>query len=328
MRILTFHGVGGPRYPAEAFLAQAKWLARHFRIVSLDDIVAKLSDPSEPPHHEVALTFDDGLRNAATVAYPVLKELHLQATFFVCPGLVETGRWLWTHEARQRLLQLDREGLSTLAHRLRGQAFDAEGLVGRMKGLGLAARQRVEAEIRSATPGFRPTDQERRAFDLMDWDDLAGLDPSLITVGSHSTSHATLTTLDSQELQHEVSDSRRWLEQRLGRAVRLFCYPNGSADQRVIDVARRNYSAAVTAEPGFVSHRSDGYALPRIPAGSRPCLLSWRMHRPVAVPVTLGGLALLKRTREALGALIPGPTSEDEQGPIPSRTSPRTPPAG
>jgi peptidoglycan/xylan/chitin deacetylase (PgdA/CDA1 family) len=34
---------------------------------------------------ELALTFDDGLRNQFELAYPALRRLGTPATFFVCP---------------------------------------------------------------------------------------------------------------------------------------------------------------------------------------------------------------------------------------------------
>ena len=51
---------------------------------------------------QVALTFDDGLRNNVEVAYPLLHRLGLPATFFVCPGLIGPRAVALDHEARRR----------------------------------------------------------------------------------------------------------------------------------------------------------------------------------------------------------------------------------
>src|SRR5205814_4051599 len=91
----------------------------------------------------VALTFDDGLRSNVEVAYPILRKLGLTATFYVCPGLIERGEWLWNHEARQRLLSLPQGSLKELAASI-GAPAEVEAFVEWLKTLPIADRRRVE----------------------------------------------------------------------------------------------------------------------------------------------------------------------------------------
>ena len=117
---------------------------------------------------KVALTFDDGLRSNVDVAYPILHKLAIPATFFICPGLVDRASWLWTHEARSRLARLDAAARRELAAEWRAPE-EIEAFVEWMKRLELAARRRVEARLREATPGFAPSAAEREDFDLAGW---------------------------------------------------------------------------------------------------------------------------------------------------------------
>jgi len=64
--------------------------------------------------------------------------------------------------------------------------------------------------------------------------------------------------------------------------VDIFCYPNGSNDARVRQVAQSLYRAALTTEEGVVTANVDPMAIPRIPATAHLPLLAWRMHRPWA----------------------------------------------
>src|SRR5262249_9515423 len=103
-RIIMYHGA-----TAEAALAlreQLAYLTRSFRVVSLERVVDRLARKAGPAANEIVLTFDDGLRNHLAIVYPILRELQTPATFFVCPGLLGHGRWLWNHEARCRLEML------------------------------------------------------------------------------------------------------------------------------------------------------------------------------------------------------------------------------
>ena len=280
-RILMFHGIGGLEYPTEVFEAQIRYLCRHFRVRPLSWLVPRLSDPDSRPDREVVLTFDDGLRNNCSVAYPILKRLGVPATFFVCPGLVESGRWLWNHEARERLLSLSPEDRALLARRL-GVAEAAESIVAWMKTLPTEARMAAEAEIRSASAGFSPSSEQHERFDMASWEEILSLDPSIVSVGSHSLTHPIVCHLDGEALTDEIVGSRRNLEERLGRSVDTFCYPNGAMTTKVDALVRKTYAAAVTTKESLVGRGQDPYTLPRVPTSVKTPLLAWRLHHPAS----------------------------------------------
>jgi peptidoglycan/xylan/chitin deacetylase (PgdA/CDA1 family) len=281
-RILMYHGVTAEG--AQALAAQLRYLARHFKVVTLETMLDRLTSGPRPLAQEVVLTFDDGLRNNLTVVYPILRELRLPATFFVCPALVASGAWLWNHEMRCRLQTLATPDLTELRMQLLAPGESVDAIVEWMKTLRLPQRRQAEVTIKQATPNFRPTARQRAAFDIMDWDDLMSLDRNLITVGSHTLSHPILTSLGAQEIELEISESRRCLEQRLQRTVDFFCYPNGAYDDRAYQAVKKTYRAAVTTESGVldIGEELDLHRLPRIPSAESAALTAWRLHRPEA----------------------------------------------
>ena len=266
-RILSFHGVGDEYYPAANFESHLRYLTGNFSIVSLATLLARMNSP-QGLTNEIALTFDDGLRNNFTAAYPLLKKFGAPATFYVCPGLIENGRWLWTHEARARLALIAEP--------------DIEQVLSEMKTFGLKERTDAEDDLRRRTASFKPTEAQCQRYDLMSWDEVQQLDAALITIGSHSLTHLILSTLTGVELAVEIAESRRMLENKLQRAVEFFCYPNGSHNPEVVRLAAEHYRAAVTTEAGFVRPGGDLHQLPRL--GITPGLadLAWRLHRPGA----------------------------------------------
>jgi peptidoglycan/xylan/chitin deacetylase (PgdA/CDA1 family) len=153
-----------------------------------------------------------------------------------------------------------------------------------MKTLPLEQRRIGEETVRRATEGFLPTADQREAFDVMDWNELRSLDRDLITVGSHTLSHPILTKLSGQEIEAEIQESRRCLEQRLQRKVEFFCYPNGAYDRRAYQLVQKTYRAAVTTEGGVIEDGKalDVHRLPRIPSAESAALTAWRLHRPEA----------------------------------------------
>ena len=275
-RILMWHGL--PTRSAAQFERELRFLRRNFDVVPLDTLVDGLVERSARLTGKVALTFDDGLRNNVTVAYPILKRLGLCATFFVCPQLAETRQWLWNHEVRQRLKRLDAAALARLARSLGHDGAEGEGLVDWMKKSPLAERRRAEAQVRRATAGFEPTPEEREDFDIAGWADLSSLDPDVITIGSHTLTHPILPSLAPEELEREVGESRMALEDRLQRPVELFAYPNGDQNAAVRACARRHYRSAVTALPSEVRSDCDPYLLPREATPPGAVRLAWAMH--------------------------------------------------
>lgn len=84
---------------------------------------------------------------------------------------------------------------------------------------------------------------------FLDWGKIRELADSGITIGSHSLSHRWLPDIkDDGELEREISDSKRKVEDKLGRSVHHFCYPVGGMDERVVSyVKRAGYKAAWVA---------------------------------------------------------------------------------
>lgn len=263
---LVFLCHGTPRATAERLERQLRYLRRAFRIVPLAAYAASIGAPRKPGRRRwAALVFDDGLRSNVTVAYPMLRALGVPAAFFVCPGLIEERCWLWTHEVRRRL---------QFAGRAPGVI---EALVERMKKLDYPRRLQVEAALRRATAGFVPSEADREAFDLADWRELRSLDPSLVTVGSHSMTHPILPSLDSAGIEAELRDSRRLIEAHLARPAEFFSYPNGDADERTLAGVRRHYRGAVRYQSATAI---DPHQMPctHLPRGVLS--LAWNVNNP------------------------------------------------
>jgi peptidoglycan/xylan/chitin deacetylase (PgdA/CDA1 family) len=279
LRIMMFHGVGVPDYPAKAFAAQLGRLARWYQIVGIEQALQTLQADRPPARPQMLLTFDDGLRNNYCTAYPLLMKLGLPAVFYICPALIEQRRWLWNHEARERLRLLSPAARTTLAASLQAPATEANPIVEWMKSLPTDRCLEALDRIRSATQAFQPSALQRECFDLMNWDELLSIDPALVTIGSHTLSHPILTGLPVQALEHEVRDSRRWLEERLRRPVAHFCYPNGSNSPTVRRVVAAVYDSAVSTDYGRVQDGDDPHLLRRIAATPKTPNLLWRLHR-------------------------------------------------
>lgn len=127
----------------------------------------------------------------------------------------------------------------------------------------------------------------------MNWDELGELAQRGFTIGSHTLTHAHLTSLSDGELDRELRDSRARVESRLGRPCTLFAYPYGEHDARVQAAARRaGYGAAFGLGQGV--SRDNRYALPRADLYRRDSLFRATLKTSFVKPY---GSALLARLR-------------------------------
>ena len=98
--ILCYHriGVGGiPLYsklPAWQFEQQMRHLRRNCRVISLDQVIQELGQPSRSDT-AVAVTFDDGYLGTYTDAFPILRKYAIPATVYLTAGCIETGEVAW-----------------------------------------------------------------------------------------------------------------------------------------------------------------------------------------------------------------------------------------
>jgi peptidoglycan/xylan/chitin deacetylase (PgdA/CDA1 family) len=92
---------------------------------------------------------------------------------------------------------------------------------------------------------------------FLTWPLLKGLERRGFDIGSHTVSHADLTSLPNSAAMKELVNSRRALERHLGHPVQWLAYPLGKEDPRVAELARRaGYVLAVTTQGGVVQDAS------------------------------------------------------------------------
>ena len=263
--ILCYHNVwpgrnappgGDPavHLPVDQFVEQLRWLAGHYEVVSLRDLVDRLN-AGRSLRGLAAVTFDDGYAGVFEHAWPVLLDLGVPATVFVVGGAADTGDpFWWDHPAvAERATPERREEWLTV---LRG---DREGI--------------VSAVATVAAPDLPP--EQRPAG----WDTIARAADAGLALGVHSATHRTLTELDDAELEAEITSSWEAIRLRTGTRPELFAYPYGRWDARVRDAVRAaGYRGAVTLDYGLVHGHADPWSLRRVnvPAAiSQPAFEAW-----------------------------------------------------
>lgn len=250
----------------DAFRDQVRWLADRFTVLPVGEALGELQKGASPDRPLVSLTFDDGYRDNARLAAPVLEDSGLRATFFVTAGLAGTGELLWFDRAA---LTWEREGppaVRAAVARLPGRATGAPELATRrdwVEFLKTLDPDRCTSVLEAIEGAGGPPRDER--FGLMTAGEVRALADAGHEIASHSLTHPVLTRLEDEGLRRELLGSRERLEAWLGRPVRGFAYPNGDHDARTVEAARSaGYGYACTARPRRHRRGGDPFTLGRI----------------------------------------------------------------
>jgi peptidoglycan/xylan/chitin deacetylase (PgdA/CDA1 family) len=206
--ILVYHSIDNSdsniSISPEIFARQMGYLkAAGFKVISLSQLMSVVSPGTRVSEKILVLTFDDGLKNFYTAAWPVLSWYGFSATIFVPTDFIgKESMWY-------------------------------------------------------ADYGLKP-------LPMLDWQELRELAKNGVDIESHGCSHPKLTDLAPSEIEQEVRESKKVLEQKLSKPVDFFCYPFGEVDQDIIGVIKSaGYKGATCMEQGLYKVGDDPYLIKR-----------------------------------------------------------------
>jgi peptidoglycan/xylan/chitin deacetylase (PgdA/CDA1 family) len=240
------HGDRSLHLRVDDFESQIELIASAFDVVPLSVL---LKGSTSRNAGAIALTFDDAYHGVFWYALPVLVRRNLPFTVFVAPDLL--GRTTWWDELADPVS-------GAVPDPLRSHAMEV--LAGRTDVVLQWARPvatNAEALPRIATEGELVAASAQAK--------------GLLTLGSHSWSHAQLAALPHAELDAELQRPLRWLRERFTSVIDILSYPYGrwskTTEQHALDVG---YKGSLRIEGGWMrSTPPTQFGLPRmnIPAG-------------------------------------------------------------
>jgi peptidoglycan/xylan/chitin deacetylase (PgdA/CDA1 family) len=256
------------------FRAQLRFVARHYTVVPLDEMVDHIHAGRSLPRRAVAITFDDGYLDNYTHAYPLLRAEGLPATFYVTTGTIDGGPPLWT--AKLRFMVRTTERTRVVLPPALGEPADLPDVAARQALFTrlIIALKNVPSEERcrlvdALGESFGIADFTPLARIMMTWDQLREMSANGMTIGAHTVSHPNLPRTQVDEQMREVCGSRDTIAAELRAPVAHFSYPNGRGashvNETVRDVVRRaGFRSAVTSLAGPVALGADPWGLRRV----------------------------------------------------------------
>jgi peptidoglycan/xylan/chitin deacetylase (PgdA/CDA1 family) len=261
-----------PLFPEEmhasVFRERMQWVGEWFNVLPLEDAINALVRGGLP-ERALAITFDDGYADNFDVAWPILRQYALPATFFIATGFLDGGR-MWNDsviEAVRRTAheQLDLSVLNLGTYGLRSDASrrsTIEALLGKLKYLSPERRGEAVDIVASIGGAQLPCGLMMTSAQVRE------LGAGGMGIGGHTHTHPILTRVDGSVARREIVGGREALESIVRQPVRLFAYPNGKpvidySAEHVRIVRELGFSAALSTSAGAAYAGDSVYELPR-----------------------------------------------------------------
>ncbi|MCL4849288.1 MAG: polysaccharide deacetylase family protein [Acidobacteria bacterium] len=267
---------------ARTFEQHVALLKRRFRPLTLDEFTAHLREKRPFPPGACLVTFDDGWRDTATEAWPILRRHGVPAVVFLSVGLIGSAEVLWQERLRALLFEAWRRSRDDEALRVAARkVLTAHGYAGivdtppaEVRTVIIdavlahkyddpdAALAPIGALERLLSSGLLPAGGPD-AF--MTWAMARTMAAEGAAFGGHGVTHRLLTTLPPEGVDEEIALSRTVLETELGTAPYAFAYPDGKWSPSVAAcLETHGFTLAFSTEGGFVASVDSPWTLRRL----------------------------------------------------------------
>lgn len=256
----------------EQFRQHMKFLKRNYIIPRFEEDWSMLDGPG------VVITFDDGYLDVYQNALPILEDLGIPATVFVCTGTMNQKREMWWDELENLILVGN--DIPQRFH-LVDEVFDYtwstdtyEMRLNCYQSIHFLMKNCINVEKRNEwfeqLWNWRQKQPMARQTHLTVGDNtcIELAKSNLITIGGHTVSHPALAKLDVNEQKREIGLSLRYLARLLSREINVFSYPFGGArvdyNDDTINICRElGVVKAATTKTGIWLKEKGDYTIPR-----------------------------------------------------------------
>jgi peptidoglycan/xylan/chitin deacetylase (PgdA/CDA1 family) len=271
LTIVLYHGVAphtgngiynyrGKFISPEHFEQQLAFIGAHYRVVPLTTALEQLRDGSLQPY-SLAITFDDGYRNFAEYAYPLLSKHRMPATMFLATDFVFRSVPLWVDRLEYAI------GLDEGSHAEK-TTRDAE-IREKFKGLDPALREHDLRNVEQISfTKFEDFADDRAVYAPLDIASMQEMQAGTIDFGAHTQTHPILSKMAPEEQRREIQGSREDISNAGLRVSAVFAYPNGRRadwNEATVEVLKSaGFTHALTTIEGFNTKTTPPYELRRI----------------------------------------------------------------
>ncbi len=245
---VTYHGsvpealrgldnVHGKHISAQRLKRHLEWYTKRFSVVPLGELMRAARSGGSLPDRALFIVFHDGYRHNYEVAFPILKDFGIRATFFLTTAFIGTDRRFWVDVldaavkySKKEEISIGNEGKKLSLSSPEKRYTAALELRRLLKPLPEDIFAKRFPEVLAAL-GFKSADDPPRLGDherCLDWDMVREMARGGMEFGSHTHRHIICARQNPATARAEMALSKATIEREIGSECELFCYPNGS----------------------------------------------------------------------------------------------------
>lgn len=253
----------------EKFIIEAK--ERGCRFISLDDLAEILVNKKKGKNN-ILITLDDGYLDNYTHGYPIFKKHQVPFAIYITTSFPNHEAILWWYLLEDLIIENEVIHLSDDSVYVckTSDEKNAAFLNIREKILNLPSHDLLN-RLKNLFNRY-PINWHSKVKDLsMSWEQVKELSQEpLATIGAHTVNHFPLSSLSREELEKEISLSKKIIESHIDKKVEHFGYPfgtrNDSGEREFLTVLEQGFRTATTTRSGniFLAHRKHMTSLPRV----------------------------------------------------------------
>lgn len=254
----------------ESFEKQIQHFQSEFTIIDLEELVKSRISSCSLPKKVAVITFDDGYKDNYTYAYPILQKYDAPATIFIATGYINTGKLFWwdiigylckhTHVGELKLNGVCNCSMKTESDRMNAKFQITQ----KLRRLSESQKWPIIKGLLEASEVILPHNLGKDL--ILSWSEIERMAEGGITFGAHTVNHSILTKEPLEVAKKEIVQSKKEIEDMLGREVSTFSYPDGCFNNEIIDIVRKSgFTCAAAVSPlRLVGKKDNPYCLHRI----------------------------------------------------------------
>lgn len=264
LRVLTYHRVAEPEdspmlnprlisATPNVFAEQMRYLAKHYYVVSMQEVLSAVERGTYLPQRAVLITFDDAYYDFTEYAWPILKRFQLPVTIFVPTAYPDQPhRAFWSDRLYRAFTYTSETGLpeTPIGYLPLGTSEERRQSLRRLHSyLKTIAHSEAMGLIDETCSRLGNGHLVQKC--VLSWEELRHLAQEGVTLGAHTRTHPIMTQLWPEQVREEVIGSQDDLQREVGFALPIFCYPSGAQDDTIVDILRQEgFALAFTTADG------------------------------------------------------------------------------
>jgi peptidoglycan/xylan/chitin deacetylase (PgdA/CDA1 family) len=241
---------------------------KDYLFLSLDELYNVLRKKESLNKKFAVFTLDDGYVDNFTNAYPIFEKHEVPFAVYICTDFPDNKAILWWYILEDLIIQNDFIELSDGSILKAHTKEEKENLFMYLRSSILQIPKKEFCGSFLKMFSKYSIDLFTKTRDLsMSWEQIISMSKSsFCTIAGHSVSHPDFKLLSEKEIKNEIIESKKIIEQHIGKPVDHFAYPFGSFDKDMFECIEKNsFQTATITENDIikVKHRKRLYSLPR-----------------------------------------------------------------